>query len=153
MAARLAGEMIVDPASLLAVAESEAPSAVGDRVLWLVAVCFAAVRVDYPSRPDAQTARTVVSKLGDGLYGAVGATFGADALGWLASLVGETAQAVSRIAASRAPLVRVEVGVSLPSSLLAYDLYGDPRRGTELVARNRVGTPFVMPVAFEALAR
>ncbi len=37
------------------------------------------------------------------------------------------------------------------SSLLAWDLYGDPARGEEIAERNRTGTAMLMPVAFEAL--
>jgi prophage DNA circulation protein len=59
---------------------------------------------------------------------------------------------LSQTAAERAPAVRVETGVSLPSTLLAYDLYGDAGRAEALVDRNRVATSLVMPVSFEAVA-
>ena len=52
-----------------------------------------------------------------------------------------------------APVIIVEVGISLPSNVLAYRLYGDPSRGLELVNRNKVVTPCYMPTTFEAASR
>ena len=49
-------------------------------------------------------------------------------------------------------LIRAQAGRSFPSTALAWSLYADPTRAPELVARNRVGTPFHMPATFEALA-
>lgn len=113
---------------------------------------FAALRVIYPSRQDASAARSRLGALADSVYPEAGAVFGHEALDWLVRLVGTAVVELSAIAAARAPVVRVETGLSLPSSLLAFDLYGDPGRGVELAERNRCGTSFLMPVAFEALA-
>lgn len=50
-------------------------------------------------------------------------------------------------------LLTVTRGKSLPSLMLAYELYADARRQTELVARNSdVPHPAFFPVQFEALS-
>jgi hypothetical protein len=117
------------------------------------AYCACLIRTDYPAQPDAAAARDLVRVLARRIGEPLG-----DALGFVAAdafdlMTGQTAVELSRIAASRAPLVRVETGISLPSTLLAWELYEDPERAGELVERNRVSTPMLMPVAIEALAR
>ncbi len=148
---RLVGESATDTAGLM-LALDGVGEGVLDRLSALVIACFAAVRADYRARSDAQAARAALSARADGVIDAAGVAYGADVHAWLLRLVGESVVQISAIAASRAPLVRVETCLSLPSSLIAYDLYGDPARGEELVARNRTGTPMVMPVVLEALA-
>lgn len=113
---------------------------------------YAALRAEYGAQPDAVAARGEVAARAEAAYPAIGAAFGFEVLDFVTRLAGTVAVELSRIAASRAPLVRVETGLSLPSSLLAWDLYGDPLRGAELAERNRCGTAMVMPVVFEALA-
>lgn len=125
---------------------ADAPSAVAA----LVIVCFASVRADFPSRQDASAARAAVSALAETTYGLIDDA-AADVLYWSVGMVGATVRHLSSVAASRVPLVRVETGISLPSSLLAFDLYGDPARGAEIVARNRAATPMLMPAAIETL--
>ncbi|MCQ0986397.1 hypothetical protein [Jiella marina] len=122
--------------------------ALGRLVIWAAAV----VRVEFESRPDAVAARTALGARADADYGAIAAAFGADVLEWISGLVGEAIRQVSALAADLSPVVRVETNLSLPASVLAWDLYGDPRRGAELVRRNNVATAMLMPVAFEALS-
>ncbi|EDQ33954.2 hypothetical protein HPDFL43_05855 [Hoeflea phototrophica DFL-43] len=126
-----------------------------DSALWrmagLVVVCFAAVRADYPSRQDAQAARTAISARAEIVYTEVSA-YGPETLAWLMSLTGVATRYLSRTAAERAPAVRVETGISLPATVLAYQLYGDAGRAGELVDRNRISTSLLMPVSFEAVA-
>ncbi|VVT15074.1 conserved hypothetical protein [Hoeflea sp. EC-HK425] len=149
--ARLTGEAAADANAV--------PDAIDrlqdDSQLWrlvaLVVVCFAAVRAEYPSRQDAQAARTAISARADAVYSEAG-TFGAETVAWLVSMTGVATLFLSRTAAERAPAVRVETGVSFPSTLLAYDLYGDAGRAEALVDRNRVATSLAMPVSFEAVA-
>lgn len=50
------------------------------------------------------------------------------------------------------PVVLVEAIRSLPATVLAWRLYGDPARAAELVARNGIATPLFMPTSFEALS-
>ena len=148
---RLIGESVSDSEQLLAATDLVDQSIVA-RTGALVIASFARVRMEYPSRPDAQVSRQALSDLADTVTEDAGAAFGADLHSWLVRLVGEAVLQISAIAATRAPLVRVETGISLPSTLLAYDLYGDSGRAEDLVARSRSGTPLVMPVVFEALA-
>ncbi|MEW6121653.1 MAG: hypothetical protein AB1698_03510 [Pseudomonadota bacterium] len=149
---RLVGESASDTAGLLAALDDLADAPVIDHIGALVIACFAAVRADYAARQDAQAARNTLAARAGAVFDPAGEAFGADMLSFLVRLSGEAAIQISAVAATRAPLVRVETGLSLPSSLLAYDLYGDPARGEELVARNRSATPLVMPIALEALA-
>lgn len=149
--ARLTGEAADD-----ANAVSDAVDRVQDesplwRLVALVVTCFAVVRADYPSRQDAQVARTAISARADLVYSEAG-IYGPETIAWLVSMTGVATLYLSRTAAERAPAVRVETGVSLPSTLLAYDLYGDAARAQALVDRNRVATSLVMPVSFEAVA-
>lgn len=149
---RIVGEAAEDPAALIVALDGLGVGDMAAAIGALVIRTFAAIRADYPSRPDAQAARTSLSVAADAVYDTAGALYGADIMAWLVRLVGVAIVEISAIAAARAPLVRVETGISLPSSLLAYDLYGDPDRGRELVVRNRIGTPFIMPAVLEALA-
>ena len=149
---RLLGEAASDGAALIAALDAiEGPAAI-DLAGMMVVHCFAAVRASYPARQDAQAARTAIAGRADAAIEATGDAFGADVHAWLAGLIGEAVMQISRIAASSAPLVRVEAGTSLPSCLLAWDLYGDPARGGDMVERARSATPMLMPVRFEALA-
>lgn len=149
---RMVGEAAADAAALILAMDAITAPDVSAAVGTLVIRTFASVRVDYPSRQDAQAARSSLSAAADAVYDVTGALYGADIMAWLVRLVGIAIVEISAIAAARAPLVRVETGISLPSSLLAFDLYGDPDRGRELVVRNRTGTPFIMPAVLEALA-
>lgn len=122
------------------------------RVCLVVAAALAVTRQDYPSRQDAQSNRTWIGLVADAEYQTVGETFGPDVLAWLSGIVGEATVVLSRIAADRSPVARIEAGMSLPSGRLAYDLYQDPTRAIELVERNAIMTPHLMPIAFEAIA-
>jgi len=59
---------------------------------------------------------------------------------------------LSRGALDLKPVVLVEAIQSMPATVLAWQLYGDPARAAELVARNGVATPLFMPTSFEALS-
>lgn len=149
--ARLTGEAATDPGAVPDAVDRVQDETPLWRLLALVVVCFAAVRADYPSRQDAQAARTAISDRADTVYSEA-SVYGPETIAWLVSMTGAATLYLSRTAAERAPAVRVETGVSLPATLLAYDLYGDAGRAQELVDRNRVATSLVMPVSFEAVA-
>ena len=121
-----------------------------ERMAMAGALAVAIVRVNYAARRDARTAREAFSATVAPVLETAGA-FSAEAWSWLSAATGEAALALSRTAADRAPLVRVETGVSLPSTVLAHRLYGDPNRASELVERNRVSTPVLMPTILEAV--
>jgi len=116
------------------------------------ALSIVTVRRDYAARQDATAARTAFSTVAEPVIEQTGDVLGYEAHAWLANLVGQAAIVLSRLAADRAPLVRVETGLSMPATRLAYDLYGDPDRAAELVERNGVSTPCFMPVRLEALS-
>lgn len=151
--ARLIGEA-GDPAATLAALDRLALDATSDAALAVAAIviaCFATIRADYPSRQDATAAREAMSTRAQALYPALDPA-GAVVMDWCVRLVGETVTHLSAVAATRVPVVRVETGVPLPSTLVAWDLYGDASRAGEIVQRNRLATPMILPTAFEATA-
>jgi prophage DNA circulation protein len=109
------------------------------------------VRDDYAAQQDAARARSGLAEAIAPVLEAAG-VLGDASFGWLSSVTGTAALTLSRVAASRAPLVRVETPISLSAIRAAYDLYGDANRASELVDRNHASTPAFMPLAFEALA-
>ncbi|QKV20238.1 hypothetical protein [Oricola thermophila] len=149
--ARLVGEA-ADPAGTIAALDRYPPVDAFSHVACLVVACFAVVRADFTARQDAQAARSRMSARADLAYSVAG-EFGADVVDWLVGLAGAAVEHLSAVAARRAPVVRVETGISLPSTLLAFDLYGDASRADELVDRNGVSTPLVMPTQFEAVTQ
>lgn len=122
------------------------------RAAMIAGLAIVTVRRNYAARQDAAAARATFAAFAEPEIERTGQLLGYAAHVWLADLVGKASVILSKLAADRAPLVRVETGVSMPSSRLAYDLYGDPDRGAELVTRNKVATPIFMPVRIEALA-
>jgi len=141
-AAAIRGELASEPEGVAGLVNSAAMAA---------ALSVAAVRGDYPARHDAGRARAALAASVGPVIEASG-QLGADTFGWLSAVTGDAALVLSRTAASRAPLVRVETAISLSSVRAAYELYGDANRAGELVERNRVATPAFMPASFEALA-
>ena len=139
-------------AAELAALSGTAPADAIERAAILGAMAIASARAEFPARRDAQAARAAIRGAAEPVLIAVADALGADAYAWLAGATGEAAIRLSRQAVDRAPLVRVEFGVSLPSVAAAYALYGDANRAIEIVDRNRVATPFVMPAKFEAVA-
>lgn len=74
-----------------------------------------------------------------------------DLYGYLSRLVEVAVLIVSDQAANAVPIVRVETGISMPSTVLAYQLYGEADRAQGLVEIARSATPMLMPIAFDAL--
>lgn len=112
--------------------------------------CQTLVSADYRSRQDARRARDRITPVVDPVLEGL-TSVDVAVHGWLSTIAATAADDLSTIAANRAPLVSVSVGISLPATALAYALYGDAARAAELVDRNRVATPALMPVGFEAL--
>ena len=123
-------------------------------VLLALSLSVAGVKVDWPSRPLARSARTRITLAGDaGL--AAASRMGADGVGiyaWLSNVVATAVRVVSEVAANAVPVVRVETKISLPSTVLAYQLYADAGRAQGLVEIAGSATPMLMPSAFDALA-
>lgn len=118
--------------------------------LATIARAVAIARIDWPSRPAAIAAREALVSDGETAR-AYAATFGADLIVWFNGLIAIAVRLVSALAATRAPMVVVETGISLPSTLLAWKLYGDPSRAGALCDVAGSATPMIMPSRFEAL--
>jgi len=120
-------------------------------VLSAVGMAIGIGRVTWSSRRAARQARTLLIDRAHLAY-AVAGPLGPDFYAWLAGLVALAVRLISDLAANATPVVRVESGISLPSTVLAYQLYGDAKRASGLVDIAGAATPMVMPAAFEALA-
>lgn len=130
-------------------APGEGAAGLVERAAMLGAMSIAALRRSYAARQDASRAREALRLAADGTLAAI-ADLGDEAFGWAAEISGEAARSLSRTAANRAPLARVETPISLSSIRAAFVLYGDPNRAGEIVDRNGVATPAFLPTAFEA---
>lgn len=149
---RLVGES-ADSEAVIAALDDTATGTDAAALLGKAVVhCFAAITASYAAQPDAAAAREALGARASAAYPAIGTDLGHDALDFAVRLVGQTALELSRLAANLSPLVRVETAVSLPSALIAFDLYKDPARGGEIVDRNRTGTPMLLPSPLVALA-
>lgn len=122
-----------------------------ERVALAAALCLATVRRDFQAQQDAARSREALALVTGPVIEASG-TLGADLFDFMSSVTGAAALDLSRTAADRAPLVRVETGISMSAARLAYDLYGDPARAVELVERNRAVAAVFMPVILEAVS-
>jgi len=123
-------------------------------VLVALGLSVAGGRVDWRARPRARKARTRIANAGDAgltVISAMGGD-GADFYSWLSSVVEIACRLVSDLAADAIPIVKVQTGISLPSTVLAYQLYGDAARAADLVDIANSATPMVMPTTFDALA-
>lgn len=123
------------------------------KILMAMGLAISGGRIAWPSRHSARRARARISDAGDIALSAVstlGAN-GASAYAWLSTLVAVSCRLVSDIAANAAPIVRVNTGISMPSTVLAYRLYGDAKRAADLVEISGSSTPLVMPTRFDAL--
>lgn len=123
-------------------------------ILVAMGSAIAGCRAEWVSRPAARRARTRVSAAGDAGAAAAGSLGGdgANLYGWLTAVTAISCRLISDIAADAAPIIRVETGISLPSTVLAYQLYGDATRAGAMVDLAGSSTPMVMPTLFDALA-
>ncbi|MFK0330709.1 hypothetical protein ACIQUB_06255 [Rhizobium sp. NPDC090275] len=154
---RVIAESVDSPADFDRLAQSVAATgATGDAIAIMssMALAVAGCRPSWPSRPAARRARARVSAAGDRGVDAMtqlGAD-GADLYAWLTAITAISCRIISDLAADAAPIVKASTGVSLPSTVLAYQLYGDANRAGGLVDIAGSGTPLVMPTVFDALA-
>jgi prophage DNA circulation protein len=123
-------------------------------IMVSMGLAIAGCRAEWVSRPMARSARSRVSAAGDD--GAAAADTlggdGADLYAWLTAVTAVSCRLLSDIAANAAPVIRVRTGISMPSTVLAYQLYGDAKRAGGLVDLAGSSTPMVMPTLFDALA-
>ncbi|QRM55151.1 hypothetical protein [Sinorhizobium sp. BG8] len=151
---RIIGESVTDARGFAAfVVPETADTETREAIVFLCAVgqALSAGRVSWPSRPSARNARASLGTIAEEAY-AVAARLDPDLYAWLRNLVQVAIRLVSEIAANSTPMVRVAAGVSLPSTALAYQLYGDATRAAQLVEIADSSTPMLMPVSFDALA-
>lgn len=109
-------------------------------------------RTEFGDRQAASAARDRITAALDGALDRVADALGQPAAFALTTAAGQCCARLSDLAGSLQPLIRVDAARSFPSTALAWSLYADPTRAPELVARNRVSTPFFCPATFEALA-
>lgn len=153
---RVIGESVSSPTefdSLKAGVFSSSNTREASSILLAAGLAIAGARVSWISRPQARAGRERVSVAGDSAL-AVVSTIGADAAdlyGWLSNLVQISVRLISDIAADLVPVVWIETGISMPSTVLAYKLYGDASRAGGLVDIAGSSTPMLMPVGFDAL--
>lgn len=140
-------------ASELAAAANAGEVARVVRLAGLAAYAEALVRIEFPSRSEGVTARgAFVERIDAELEETTGAAL-APVYVALQQLRNQTVDYLSSVVADLAPVISVEVPLSMPSLFVAWRLYQDPARARELVDRNKVPHPSFMPNRFEALSR
>lgn len=113
---------------------------------------LAEARTGFADQRAAVAARARIASAFDAAAERIGAQLGQEVLATLQTAVRETTRHLVELATTLQPVVRVETQGSLPSTALAFGLYGDPARAPDLVARNAVGTSLFMPTSLEAVA-
>ncbi len=155
-ASRIIGESVLSPSGFEGIKparfETQASTDL-HAVLDAIVTATAAPHVAWISRPQARAARQVVQAKGERALAVLSGRGPAhvDLYVAVSRLVEASVRIVSDRAADAVPVVRVETGISLPSTVIAYQAYGDAKRAESLVDIARVGTPMLMPVSFEAL--
>ncbi len=140
------------PAGLVAQLDQDQAGA----AIWVataVAGSMQAIRMvataTYTDRPAAIAARTTIQGIAELVLPVLG-VLGDDATGAFTDLWGAALDQLTVVILDLAPIALYQTNQSLPSCILAYRLYGDPSRAAQLVALNKVGTPLLMPLIFEA---
>lgn len=130
-------------------AARQAASAAG-RALFAAAFAQLVMAAEYETRNEAEAARDRLHTVFMGLLEE--GSLDVDCFHLISEILATAVTHLTLRALDLKPLVRVETGVPLPASLVAWQLYGDPTRAGELVRRNGVATPFFMPTSLEAIA-
>lgn len=112
----------------------------------------AEARTGFTDRQSADAARTRIRTSFDAAADRIAAALGQPTLILLDTAARQTSATLVTEAASLKPVIKVTAMASFPAAALAWSLWGDPERAGELLARNRIGTPFFMPASFEALS-
>lgn len=155
-ASRIIGESVLAPSAFEGIKPARFDSQQATdlhAVLDAIVSATAAPQVAWISRPQARAARQIVQAKGEkalSVLSTLGPAY-VDLYVAVSRLVETAVRIVSDRAADAVPVVRVDTGISLPSTVLAYQLYGDAQRAEGMVDIARVGTPMLMPVSFEAL--
>lgn len=121
---------------------------------WLGEAFVAEARSDFADQPAAIAARKRIALAMDGALDRLAAAgVGTGVLDLLGSVARTASDHIAVVTTDLKPVQRVTTATSMPSTALAWQLYDDPARAPELVARNRVATPLFMPTVFTALAK
>ncbi len=121
------------------------------RVAALIAWAAALIGRTYTDRPSGVTARAEAAERFEiELNNCPGAEF-ADLYLALENLQSAIVRYLTKLIANLAPVVTIEAKASLPSLVWAWKLYQDPTRCVDLVLRNEVIYPSLMPLEFSAL--
>jgi prophage DNA circulation protein len=118
----------------------------------LTAYCEGIARMTLTERPSAITLRANVAEYVDAILAGMTAD-DIDIFNAVLAMRDATVTYLSRSIIDLAPVLTIEANMSLPSLYWAWRLYQDPTRSTELVERNGVVHPSLMPQTFEALGR
>lgn len=144
----------LDPStpSTLAADGNAAAAARLARLAALSAYADAVIASSYAARPDGVTARAQVAVRFEAeldlCFGAADASLYIAIQGVRDGVIAYLTQLIVNLA----PVVTVETARILPALYLAWRLYADPLRSSELAVRNAVRHPSFMPRRFEALA-
>ena len=109
-------------------------------------------QTEFGDRQAAIAARQRIAGAMDAAIDRVAAATGQAVVSLLGSVARTASDHIATVAADLRPIVRVRSARSAPSTAIAFELYGDPSRASELVTRNKVATPLFMPTAIDALA-
>ncbi|MEE7460691.1 hypothetical protein MFUR16E_04755 [Methylobacterium fujisawaense] len=124
---------------------------VGVEAACLGEAFLAEARTDFADRQSAVAARQRIAVAMDGATDRVAAALGQATLDTLNTAARQASTFLMAELATLRPIARVRTARSMPAMALAWALYRNPARATELVARNRVATPFFMPTILEAV--
>jgi len=123
------------------------------RLAALTAYAEGVLRSTFADRPSGITARAEVAERFEAeLYDTTGAE-NHDLFVAIEVLRGKVIEWLTKTINTLAPVIVVESARIMPSLALAWALYADPNRASELVARNNVRHPSFMPRTIEALSR
>ena len=122
------------------------------RISTMVAYCEAVARIKLGDRNSAITLRANVASYFDQQLEALPSE-AYELFHAMTRVRDATIEYLSRTIIDLAPVVRVETNLSMPSLYWAWRLYADPTRAMEIVDRNRVPHPSLVPRKFEALGK
>lgn len=107
--------------------------------------------IDWASRDEALLARERIRTAVDAIAEPVGASLGEGVYTAMIRLRSEAIEILTERLTTLKPVVAIDTGVSLPSTRIAYELYGRAGPGREIVRRNAAATPALMPTRLEVL--
>lgn len=122
------------------------------RVASLAAYCEAVARVTLTDRPMAITLRANVAQYVEAELEDLSAS-DIELYRAISTIRDAVISYLSKTILDLAPVLTVGANLQMPSLFWAWRLYKDPTRSTQLVERNRVQFPSLMPTEFEALAK